>query len=355
MNANHFIMNAKPGTSDQKWIDQFHEELSQEEGDPTIDDHLSKVLKDYLLSNGAVSAMEAANQVNRCFHDDWLTEFPSQPLAFMSVFYDMALILAKLFPHDDAKQVSLTDLLRELGEPQMDQLKVGHEDYLLWRREPVLDARIDEMWNHDYPRFSKLKDGDESLQEQCNRWINFSSFVARVLEAGLLDNSTCRRKYASWGCHDGLEVDLPQQQRRNCEVMVAVQYILLSGHALAEDYANAPAFEGAMESWKRWAEKLQQISREDECGQLAHRAKEAYGHMRSLTSEVLSTCDDKQTEVAAPAEETKETGDQVASVASEIGSLQISVSEPVQGEGVARAQEKLKWWKRGLDMFRSSG
>ena len=75
--------------------------------------------------------------------------------------------------------------------------------------------------------------------------------------------------------------------------MVAVQYMLLAGRAMANEWAKKGGGDAAPARWKRWAEKLQEISRqEDEYGSLAPLAKQAYDRMVSLAPEIDYTSGD---------------------------------------------------------------
>lgn len=83
--------------------------------------------------------------------------------------------------------------------------------------------------------------------------MNFSSFLARLTEAGLTDDDY---KYPLADISDGLDKNLPHGLKRDCQVMVAAQYILLAGGTLAEKFFQA-------DEWRRRAEKLKETSKEE--------------------------------------------------------------------------------------------
>lgn len=118
----------------------------------------------------------------------------------------------------------------------------------------------------------------------CNEWVNFSSFIARTTEAGLNGDYY---NYMLIDISHGLDDDLPQGLKRDCQVMVAAQYILLAGGTLAENCFKA-------DEWRRWAEKLKEISKKEEGvnTRLASATEEAYRYMVSLHPAVFSASED---------------------------------------------------------------
>lgn len=80
--------------------------------------------------------------------------------------------------------------------------------------------------------------------------------------------------------------DRPQGLKRDCQVMVAAQYILLAGGTLAKNCFQA-------DEWRRWAEKLKEISKEEGVNtRLASATEEAYKYMVSLHPAVFSASED---------------------------------------------------------------
>lgn len=112
--------------------------------------------------------------------------------------------------------------------------------------------------------------------------MNYSSFIARCIEAGLdKDDENCF-KYPRDDITIGLEHEMPPRLARDCKVMVAAQYILLAGRALAQEFMDPSYKNYGIARWRRRAEKLREISKEDGNPRLAYAAKEARRHMISL-------------------------------------------------------------------------
>ncbi len=117
--------------------------------------------------------------------------------------------------------------------------------------------------------------------------MNFSSFLARCLEKGLNDNYPKPAKYALIDIPKGLENDLPPGPRRESKMMVAAQYILLSGRYLVDYCFKTPVKGYGLDRWRRWAEKLEEIAREEGGNaELASAADDARKYMFSLNPEI---------------------------------------------------------------------
>lgn len=133
----------------------------------------------------------------------------------------------------------------------------------------------------------KIKDIPRYYQKACDEFLNFSCFLARYLEAGLMDESPDRCKYSGIDVREALDHDLPQGPLRDCQLMVAAQHILLAGRVLAEECFNQ-SFKGfGPDKWRRWAAKLEEISRREreKNESLASAAKDAHEYMLSLPYE----------------------------------------------------------------------
>ena len=63
----------------------------------------------------------------------------------------------------------------------------------------------------------------------------FSSFLARYLHAGLYDRFEDRSNHLSFDNLEGLDQDLQPEPKRDNDVMVAVQWILLAGRKVSEE------------------------------------------------------------------------------------------------------------------------
>ena len=131
---------------------------------------------------------------------------------------------------------------------------------------------------------SRGGEGDMSFEEVCDTWVNFSSFLARVTEAGLIGDCY---NYARFDISQGLDEDLPQGLMRDSKVMVAAQYILLAGKTLAKECFDK-------DQWRRRAEKLKEISKEEDGSNtvLASATEESHKYMVSLHPEIFLASED---------------------------------------------------------------
>lgn len=112
--------------------------------------------------------------------------------------------------------------------------------------------------------------------------MNFSSYLARCLQAGLDDNYPNGFKYASVDIRQGLDEELQPRPRRDSEVTVAAQYILLAGEKIAGECLIKPVKGFGLDEWNRWAERLGEISREESNNtDLACAVEEAHKYMVS--------------------------------------------------------------------------
>lgn len=127
----------------------------------------------------------------------------------------------------------------------------------------------------------------------CDHWVNLSAFLARCVEAGLLVEDKYRWEYPCEAIVEGLEKENERKSlelMRACKIMVAANYILLSGRSLAIDCFNDS--DKGRAQWRRWAEKLREISkRSDEKTPLIIATKAAWQHMISLHPECFSDSD----------------------------------------------------------------
>ena len=123
--------------------------------------------------------------------------------------------------------------------------------------------------------------------------MNFSSFLARCLDSGLLDRYPNWTKYPICDIPKGLEIDLLPGPKRDCKILVSAQYITLAGTAVyADDVAALEEGSGAKKRgwdvWKLWAEKLGQIStNQDERPEVKEAASKALAKMISLSPDLV--------------------------------------------------------------------
>jgi hypothetical protein len=129
-----------------------------------------------------------------------------------------------------------------------------------------------------------------SFQRVCDEWVNFTSFLARWVGAGLDDRLEYRSTYPCYDLSVALDKDLSHGVRRECLLLVAAHYILLSGRVLAEDCLDLKKASNKVgqDKWTRWAENLEQVSKEEpENTRLASATKVASQYMFFLQQEIL--------------------------------------------------------------------
>ncbi|KAF2493455.1 hypothetical protein BU16DRAFT_619781 [Lophium mytilinum] len=263
---------------DEDWVAQFDE---------------------FLLSDSDCAAADASRKSSAYYDKEYL---PSDPLlkyqddlgmaGFLNGFYEVVLRLVQLIPYKSSKQNSIIELLSELRQLSPKEVKIWEEDCVVWTREPVSAVLIEDNWNGNYPSDTKERnggDGQHSFLEVCSEWVNFSSFLARYIKAGLRQGSQECWKYPEVDISKALEHDLPRGPKRDSQIMVAAQYVLLGGKELADHFIESESVGLGPDRWRRWAGKLAEISRQEETDTLvASVADEANKYMVYLHSELFS-------------------------------------------------------------------
>ncbi|KAL8722778.1 MAG: hypothetical protein Q9225_000789 [Loekoesia sp. 1 TL-2023] len=285
-------MGEKSNTNGGLWIARFDENIRRW-GAKTCQHALGTMLKDSLLSDGDLAAANTVHQIDSFYQQEYLTSDPLLKFKddqgmerFLNGFFEAVFTLASLLPYADPNQGKLVNLLLELRKLPPRQLRIWNEDCLVWVREPIFGLVMEDNWNGNHPSDAKESsggDGERSFQEICDEWLNFSCFLARCIEAGLNNGYVDRCKYPSIDIPEGLEPDLPRGPKRDCKIMVAIQYILLAGRVVAEDCFKKPVDGFGPKQWERWAKRLGEIaSQEDGNLRLASAAKDARKYMASL-------------------------------------------------------------------------
>lgn len=104
------------------------------------------------------------------------------------------------------------------------------------------------------------------IQEKCDDYMNYSAFLARCTGAGLYKNKTTDSgyKYCTYGIDDGLEKDMPQGIIRKSRILVAANYVLLSGRPVRDFCYSYPSDSdrGKMERdmWNSWKERFKVVA-----------------------------------------------------------------------------------------------
>jgi hypothetical protein len=94
------------------------------------------------------------------------------------------------------------------------------------------------LFHQNIASTSKEKKGGNGLysfQRVCDEWVNFTSFLARWLGAGLDHHYEDRSCYPCYNISKALDDDLPREVRRKCLLLMAANYIMLAGRTLARD------------------------------------------------------------------------------------------------------------------------
>lgn len=127
------------------------------------------------------------------------------------------------------------------------------------------------------------------IQEKCNDYLNYSAFLARCTGAGLYENDKNKTgyKYCTYGIADGVEKDLSHGNIRKARILVAANYILLSGQVVRDYCHNYPSDSDrgrrAREMWNAWKQKFEKIADgQDEDYDIKDAAKRAHAVMVEL-------------------------------------------------------------------------
>ena len=188
------------------------------------------------------------------------------------------------------------------------------EDVLVYTKEPiftsVLDDKLEREPQYD-PKYSfsylitqltpntasSTGANSQELEMTCAEWINFSAFLARCIQSNPNDQYEGGCKYPSFDIPKGLEEDHPVGVIRNCLATVAVLYILLAGSKIHHEFVEKPHEDSSekkwgLDKWQLWAKKLKELADSKDMGpELGYAAREAYGKMVSLHSELFPATD----------------------------------------------------------------
>ncbi|KAK8022594.1 hypothetical protein PG993_013361 [Apiospora rasikravindrae] len=289
-------LDAKNGTSGSPWTQCLDEIL---EMDPDgIETGLSEVLRRLLASQSDAAPAEAAQQIDDLYSNDYL---PSDPLmrfqddkgmgGFLSCLYEMVFDLARAIPYENDLQGRLVQFLVELAKLPTKEVKIWGEDCLAYARALVYSVIQDDNWNGSYQHTASAASDPETpaTLQRYSEWVNFSTFVARVIRAGHDDRYTNWDKYPSFDIAKGLESDSDQGPRRDCLILVATQYLQIVGEKLHRKYVEECAVDSergqkALGLWRLWSDRLQEIANGQTSSnpEVAKAAREAWQFMMSL-------------------------------------------------------------------------
>jgi Protein of unknown function (DUF3632) len=100
------------------------------------------------------------------------------------------------------------------------------------------------------------QDSSPTWKLDLDKWVNFSSFLARCIEAGLNDHHKYPCEHFELDISEFLEHDFPPGTYRDCWVMIAAQYILLAGRTIRKHIA------GGLQKWQQLANRFKEIADE---------------------------------------------------------------------------------------------
>lgn len=111
--------------------------MSDEHG-AAHEDPLLMMLKDFLLSDGDITAADTAHRINDFYTQEY---FPSDPLmrfqedrgmgGFLSGFWDAVFTLGRLIPYNSSKQEKLVQLILKLRKLPPRQFRIWKVCYVL--------------------------------------------------------------------------------------------------------------------------------------------------------------------------------------------------------------------------------
>ncbi|KAL1970741.1 hypothetical protein VTN77DRAFT_2575 [Rasamsonia byssochlamydoides] len=117
---------------------------------------------------------------------------------FLSILYELVFDMARLLPYTDARQDTLVQLILELRKLPPKPCRIWNENCIVYTDEPVFPVVMEDNWNGNHASDSKEQHygaSSSTWKQQCDEWVNFSSFLARCIESGVNDHYEDRCKY----------------------------------------------------------------------------------------------------------------------------------------------------------------
>lgn len=112
------------------------------------------------------------------------------------------------------------------------------------------------------------ENGCAESKKKCAEWVNFSSFLARCIAAGVYPEGLDRFRYPISDIVEGLEKDVSGATgiKRTYRVMAAAQYILLAPKVIYEELGEIKEWELGMGKWNLWAHRFKEIANKYDFG-----------------------------------------------------------------------------------------
>ncbi|GAM33582.1 hypothetical protein TCE0_011f00585 [Talaromyces pinophilus] len=268
---------------------------SSSEGNLTYE--LGTIFKRLFAKDGGLTPHDAARQIDAVYSDIW---FPLDPTfrfrpdkgmpGFLVALNEFIFSLARILRYDDMRQDTLVQLILEILELPPRKAQIWGEDCTLYKHNPMFNLNMDDDWNMNSPPDDKDNTASASdVQEKCDDYLNYSTFLARCTGANLYknDKTGARYKYCTYGIADGLEKDMPRGNIRRSRILVAANYILFSGQAVRDYCYSHPSDSDrgkrARDMWNLWKEKFEAIADgQDEDPEIKDATKKAHSIMVEL-------------------------------------------------------------------------
>ncbi|KAJ3962594.1 hypothetical protein N0V92_000663 [Colletotrichum tropicale] len=239
----------KDETNVEPWKADLEEQIAAQEswGEDQDTETASIILRMFLAfeDKGYLAAQQAALQIGA---DYWAKYLPSSqdPLhkpymlknkgwpTYLRDLYHLILSQSWLQSYCDPRQDLLVRLLIELR----DLPKVTYQE--------------------DDPEPEDPKEKEEFFRE-CDEWVNFSSFQARIVGAKVYKPWETYLKYPSVDIEVALEKDLPNGKLAECRLLVASEWIFHAGKVIYDDMKKTNKEKWGPPRWKSWAGRIEEI------------------------------------------------------------------------------------------------
>lgn len=157
---------------------------------------------------------------------------------------------------------------------------------------PQIERRVPESKLY-YTIVDNYAGKDKNLKKKCSESVNISAFIARLLNEGMLGADGLH--WAGRDLMDGLETAEfdSKDQIQVCRATIAILYILLAGHLIAQEVRQPTlglTHPLTPSRWTIWASRLEDIARaapDDTERCLGLEAKKAHERMVTLYSEII--------------------------------------------------------------------
>lgn len=133
-------------------------------------------------------------------------------------------------------------------------------------------------------------------KQKCDQWLNFSTFKARTLAAGICANDpnwSLKAPLKDISIGLGLRDDIwGDDIFTNCVLMVAAQYIIIAGEGVRSRFTEEKEEPGSnmrlnQHLWKLWTERLQEASNSENFkAKTKDAAVKAYKKLKELWPEI---------------------------------------------------------------------